>query len=149
MTPLFKELIAADIPSVAVLMQDFYAIDQYPFDTEKSIALFHQFLSDENLGKAWLISDGNEPIGYMILTFVFSFEYGGRIGFLDELFLCKKARGKGIGKTALRFVQEEALKLKLKIIYLELEGHNEKAQKLYLAHDFTQHHRNILKYIVK
>ena len=145
----FKEVSNADIDAITVLMQDFYAIDQYPFDLEKARCLFLQFLSDENLGKAWLICDEDEIVGYVILTFIFSFEYGGRMAFLDELYLSEKARGKGIGKKTLQFIQTEALKLKLKIIYLEVEGHNENAQKLYLAHDFVAHHRKILKYTVK
>nr|WP_294933980.1 GNAT family N-acetyltransferase [uncultured Flavobacterium sp.] len=149
MIAIFKGLSAADIEVITAMMQDFYAIDQYPFDTIKTKRLFHQFLSEEHLGKAWLIYSENEIVGYVILTFVFSFEYGGRIAFLDELYLIEKARGKGIGKETLRFIQAEALTLKLKIVYLEVEGHNENAQKLYLAHDFGVQHRKLMKYIVK
>ena len=85
----------------------------------------------------------------MILTFVFSFEYKGTIAFLDELYISSKARGKGIGKVALDFIHQEAISLSLKIIYLEVEGHNEIAQKLYLSKDFVIHNRNLMKLTVK
>lgn len=145
----FKSLTHSDISTIILLMQNFYAIDNYPIDTEKSKLLFKTFIENETLGKSWLIYHNNEVVGYVILTFIFSFEYGGTIAFLDELYLSEKARGKGIGKAALQFIQTEALKLKLKIIYLEVEEHNENAQKLYIAHDFAVHHRKLMKYIVK
>lgn len=34
----------------------------------------------------------------------------------------------------------------VKLVYLEVENHNEKAQKLYLANDFEIHNRKILKH---
>lgn len=145
----FKSTTASDIDTIVSLMQEFYAIDHYPIDPEKSKRLFKTFIENETLGKSWLIYHNNEVVGYVILTFVFSFEYGGTIAFLDELYLSKKARGKGIGKTTLQFIQTEALKLKLKVIYLEVEDHNENAQKLYIAHDFAVHHRKLMKYTVK
>jgi GNAT superfamily N-acetyltransferase len=110
--------------------------------------LFNQFLTDENLGKAWLILYQNDIVGYVILTYVFSFEYQGKIAFLDELYIRENARGKGIGKETIAFIQQEAPKLSLKIIYLELETHNDAAQKLYLANDFAIHKRKLLKYTV-
>lgn len=145
----FKSTTPSDINVIVSLMQDFYAIDHYPMDTEKSKLLFRTFIENETLGESWLIYHNNQIVGYVILTFVFSFEYGGTIAFLDELYLSETARGKGIGKAALQFIQTEALKLKLKVIYLEVENHNENAQKLYIAHDFAVHQRKLMKYIVK
>lgn len=145
----FKPLENSDIEIIISMMQEFYAIDGYPINTETSRKLFAEFLETENLGKAWLILSDNEVVGYIILTFIFSFEYKGRIAFLDELYLSEKARGKGIGTKAIDFIQAEALKLKLKLIYLEVENHNENAQKLYLASDFIFQNRKLMKYSVK
>lgn len=127
-------------------MSDFYAIDNYPIDIEVSKKLFQEFINNENLGKAWLILEDKEIVGYVILTFIFSFEYGGKIAFIDELYLKESARGKGIGNETIEFIKSESTKLSLKLLYLEVENHNEKAQKLYLAHDFAIHNRKLLKY---
>lgn len=127
-------------------MSDFYAIDNYPIDIEVSEKLFQEFIHNENLGKAWLILEDKEIVGYVILTFIFSFEYGGKIAFIDELYLKESARGKGIGNETIEFIKSESTKLSLKLLYLEVENHNEKAQKLYLAHDFAIHNRKLLKY---
>ena len=144
----YNPISISDIENIIQLMGEFYRIDNYPFDMKISRELFNQFLTDENLGKAWLISYQNDIVGYVILTYVFSFEYQGKIAFLDELYIRENARGKGIGKETIAFIQQEAPKLSLKIIYLELETHNDAAQKLYLANDFAIHKRKLLKYTV-
>ena len=144
----FKPLEIADIEIITQMMQDFYAIDNYPMDIEVTKNLFQEFISNEHLGKSWLIYSESEIVGYIILTFIFSFEYGGKIAFVDELFIKETARGKGIGKEAIQFIQREVPKLSLKLLYLEVEPHNENAQKLYLAHDFELHNRKLMKYKV-
>ena len=144
----FKPLEIADIEIITQMMQDFYAIDNYPMDVEVAKNLFQEFISNGHLGKSWLIYSENEIVGYIILTFIFSFEYGGKIAFVDELFIKETARGKGIGKGAIQFIQQEVPKLSLKLLYLEVEPHNENAQKLYLAHDFVIHNRKLMKYKV-
>ena len=144
----FKPLEIIDISTITQMMQDFYAIDNYPIDVEVAKNLFQEFISNEHLGKSWLMYSENEIVGYIILTFIFSFEYGGKIAFVDELFIKETARGKGIGKEAIQFIQREVPKLSLKLLYLEVEPHNENAQKLYLAHDFELHNRKLMKYKV-
>ena len=144
----FKPLEISDISIITQMTQDFYAIDNYPMDVEVAKTLFQEFISNEHLGKSWLIYSENEIVGYIILTFIFSFEYGGKIAFVDELFIKETARGKGFGKEAIQFIQQEVPKLSLKLLYLEVEPHNENAQKLYLAHDFELHNRKLMKYKV-
>ncbi|WP_343625217.1 GNAT family N-acetyltransferase [Flavobacterium lindanitolerans] len=145
----FRPIQTSDIDIVVPMMQEFYSIDNYPIDIAISKALFLEFIENPHLGKAWLIYSDEEIVGYIILTFVFSFEYKGTIAFLDELYISDKARGKGIGKKALDFIHQEALSLSLKIIYLEIENHNEIAQKLYLSKNFVVHNRSLMKLTLK
>lgn len=127
------------------MMKDFYAIDNYPIDIDVSKKLFQEFIANEKLGQVWLIYSNKNIVGYLILTYLFSFEYQGRIAFLDELYIKESSRGKGIGKQAINFIKEQAALTNVKLIYLELENHNENAQKLYLANDFEVHNRKLLK----
>lgn len=145
----FTPLKNSTIDIIVPMMQDFYAIDGYPIDSAISRILFEEFIANETLGRAWLIYFNDEIVGYVILTFVFSFEYKGTIAFLDELYLNENARGKGIGKQVVDFVHQQAIALSLKIIYLEVEGHNENAQKLYLSKDFVIHNRMLMKLVPK
>ncbi len=145
----FQILQENQIEDIVSMMQDFYAIDNYPIHIEESKQLFETFIANSDLGKAWLIFQEEEVVGYVILTFVFSFEYKGILAFLDELYIKKEFQGKGFGKQAVRFIQEESSQLNVKMLYLEIEEHNENAQKLYLAHDFEVHNRKILKHKLK
>ncbi|RQO31180.1 N-acetyltransferase [Taibaiella sp. KBW10] len=125
-------------------MEAFYAIDQYPIDPVRTQQMLHTFLQEETLGKAWLIMDNAEAIGYTILTFVWSFEYGGRIAFLDELYISDKARGKGAGGASVAFIKTQQKALDLKIIYLEIEPHNAPARTLYQKYGFLAHTRELM-----
>lgn len=144
----FSEIAAKHIDTVVQMMADFYAIDNYPCDVAVAKGLLTEFLENEALGKGWLILDGDRPVGYVILTFVFSFEYKGRIAFLDELFISPEARGKGFGKQAVDFIAAEAKKNSVKIIYLEVEHHNEAAKSLYLSKSYTLHNRGLMKLVL-
>jgi GNAT superfamily N-acetyltransferase len=141
----FKPLEKHNITIISELMVDFYAIDGYPIDIEKSQELLGQFIDNPALGMGWLIYLEEKVVGYLILTFVFSFEYQGKIAFLDELYVTEKARGKGIGSKAIGFIKDESHKLSLKLIYLEVEPHNKKAQNLYIANGFEMHNRKIMR----
>jgi len=142
----FQPLEKKDIDTVTPLMSEFYAIDHYPFDTTTAIDLFEEFLASDNLGKCWLLLWNQEVVGYLILTFVFSFEYQGKIAFLDELYIQPKAQGQGIGKSAVAFTKTQSEELGLKLLYLEVEEHNLSAQQLYLKSGFSIHPRKLMKH---
>lgn len=142
----FKSLKYEHTESIIQMMQEFYLIDNYPFDKEISRELINQFLLNEELGKAWLIYNDLEAVGYVILTFIFSFECKGKIAFIDEFYIKESSRGKGIGTTTLTFIKEQMNSLSLQLLYLEVEHHNTSAQKLYLANHFKVHNRNLLIY---
>ena len=142
----FKPLEESNIENIIKMMQVFYAIDNYPIDIEVSKKLFAEFIETENLGKAYLIYIDETIVGYFILTFVFSFEYKGRLAFLDELYISESMRGQGIGKQTIDFIKSISKKLHLKMMYLEIENHNFSAQNLYLKNDFDFHNRKIMKW---
>lgn len=141
----FKEIATEDIDAVLGMMQEFYAIDSYPFDRSLANNLLRTFIENRQFGRGWILFDQGRVTGYLIITFVFSFEYGGSIGFLDELYVRKEERGRGLGRAAVEFAKAEADKLSLKLLYLEVEPHNDAAQSLYIAAGFKVHSRGLMK----
>lgn len=139
-----RPCLETDVASVVEMMRDFYAIDAYPMDEKHSAEMLSEFITDEKHGGVWLITSDEKDIGYIILTTIFSFEYGGWIGFVDELYIKDGFRGRGIGKTAIGFIICEAKTRGLKLLYLEVEPHNESAKKLYLKNGFREHKRSLL-----
>ena len=125
-----------DLEALLTMMAEFNAIDQYPFDRELAKRNLLHFINDPALGRVWLIEEQGYAIGYIVLALGFSFEYGGRDAFIDELFVKKDHRGKGVGSQAIDFIIGNAKKLGVKAVHLEVEKHNERGNKLYLAKKF-------------
>lgn len=134
------------IDALMPMMKDFYAIDNYPFDTELTRKNFEIFINNSNLGQCFLLKDDSGIVGYMILNFLFSFEFGGMMCFLDELYVKPEAQGKKYGGKAVEFAQNFAKEKDLKMMFLEIENHNERAMHLYKKLGFEMHKRSIMTY---
>ncbi|MEM1135759.1 MAG: GNAT family N-acetyltransferase [Bacteroidota bacterium] len=133
-----------DIPEILDMMQAFYAIDHYSFDRKISEQNLNEFLANETLGRLWMILQDAKIVGYIVLTFGYSFEYGGRDAFIDEFYIKAGYRNKGIGKQTMGFIEEHAKKLGVKAIHLEVESHNEKGNRLYVKQDYQGNNRSLL-----
>lgn len=103
----------------------------YFFDEPVVRGALHKFLANPELGRAWVFCDGEILVGYIVLTFGYSFEFHGRDSFIDELYLQPRYRGQGIGRRAMQFVEERARELGVNAIHLEVDDGNEPAEELY------------------
>ncbi|MDZ7367696.1 MAG: GNAT family N-acetyltransferase [candidate division KSB1 bacterium] len=103
-----------------------------------------KILQDHSLGRVWLIQDGDEAIGYVVLTPGYSLEYHGRDAFVDEICIRQSHRGKGIGKQIIQFVEEACRDLDVRTLHLEVERANTKAQAFYHKVGFEDHDRYLL-----
>jgi len=140
----FKKITEADIDIAVKLMTDFYAIDGYPINPATTTQNFKTFINNPSLGQCFFIMHHNQVAGYVLINFLFSFEFGGQIAFLDELYIAPAFQGNGLGKHAVKFVQDLAQEIDLKILFLEVELHNERAIELYKKLQFTPHHRDLM-----
>ncbi|WP_312765909.1 GNAT family N-acetyltransferase [Epilithonimonas sp.] len=134
----------SDISKLSQMMKDFYSIDLYPFDEIKTKDNFDKFINNENYGNCFKIVFEGEIAGYIILAKYFSFEFGGEILFLDELFVKPEFQGKSLGKKALEFVKNYSIENNFKVVLLEIENHNERAKKLYEHYGFQNHKRSLM-----
>lgn len=134
----------SDIPQLSQMMRDFYAIDLYPFDEKLTVANFQKFMSEEKYGACFKIISEGSIAGYTILLRTFSFEFGGEILFLDELYVKPEFQGKALGKKALEFVKRYSVENQFKAVLLEIENHNERARKLYEQYGFQHHKRSVM-----
>lgn len=134
----------ADIGEVLEMMEAFYAIDAYPFSKDITEKNLFAFLNDLNLGRLWMVEFQQKTIGYVVLTFGYSFEFKGRDAFLDELFLKENFRSQGFGSQVVDFVLAQAASLGIQAVHLEAEKHNTKGKKLYKKKGFIPHKRILM-----
>jgi ribosomal protein S18 acetylase RimI-like enzyme len=100
-------------------------------------------LADPTLGRIWLLVKGGTDVGYAVLAFGYSLEFGGRDGFVDELYVVPGQRGAGVGREALARIELEARRLELVALHLEVKRTNDRAIRIYEAHGFenrASHH---------
>ena len=119
------------------------------FDETTVRAALTKFLTDPALGQAWLIYDDDAPIGYAVLTLGYSLEYHGRDAFIDELYIAAGYRGRGIRRWVMQFVEDEAFKLGVHALHLEVEQANLRAQALYHKLGYEDHKRYLLTKWIK
>jgi ribosomal protein S18 acetylase RimI-like enzyme len=90
-----------------------------------------RLLQDPALGRAWLIEPGGETAGYIVICFSFSLEFRGRDGFVDELYIHPRFRGRGLGRAALVHAAEEARGMGVRALHLEVARGDPRLVRLY------------------
>ena len=113
----------------------------YYFDEPVVREVLRKFLASPDLGQAWVFLDRETPVGYIVLTFGYSFEFHGRDSFIDELYIEPQYRRKGIGRRAMQFVEERARELGVNAIHLEVDQGNDAAAELYRRAGYDDHSR--------
>jgi GNAT superfamily N-acetyltransferase len=113
------------------------------FDDTRVLHDLQTLLLNPSYGLAWLICDGEEPVGYLLLCFDYSLEYGGKGAWIDEFFVDRAHRGQGLGAEALRLAGDIARNAGAHVLHLEVNRGNP-AIDLYRRHGFVDHERYLL-----
>ena len=135
--PRYREAGPSDVEALLPLLRGFYAESGFAWDPGVTAAL-GSLLADGSLGRVYLVETGSGPVGYVAICFGFSLEFRGRDAFVDELYVAPEHRGRGYGRRALRFAVDEARRLEVRALHLEVAGHNERAKRLYRSLGFAK-----------
>lgn len=95
-------------------------------------------------GITYLIGPARAPIGYVIVTFGWSVEFGGMDAFIDEIYLRRAVRGRGIASEVLISLPKALAGAGVKGLHLEVDRENESAQRLYARAGFVSRERYML-----
>ncbi len=87
-------------------------------------------------GTAYLIGPPKAPIGYIVVTFGWSVEFGGLDGFIDEFYVRPGVRGRGIATEVLLALPRALANAGLRALHLEVEIDNHSARNLYAKAGF-------------
>ena len=137
--PSFRLASENDASVLLEMMREYYAYDGHAFDPDRGRVALLAFLREPSFGRAWLICDGSTPAGYIVLTLGYSLEYLGRAAFIDEFYLRENYRGKGWGKIALAFAEDQARSLEVRSIHLEVVRQNAGAKEVYRKSGYADH----------
>jgi len=144
MQPQFRVAGEADVPTLLQFMREYYAFDGHAFDEPKASVALLTFLREPSYGTAWLICDGESPVGYVVLTLGYSLEFLGRDAFIDELYLLESHRSRGWGRKTMEFVEDYARSLGVRSIHLEVVRANQNALEVYRKLGFRDHEHHLM-----
>ncbi len=144
MQPLLRLATDADADLLLEMMQEYYRFDGHAFDKPKAQSALLNFLRDPSFGRAWLICEQQTPVGYVVLTFGYSLEFLGRDAFLDEFYLRESHRGRGWGRQALDYVEEQARNFEIRSIHLEVVQENGFAKEFYRRRGYLDHRHSLM-----
>lgn len=137
--PSFRVAAEADGEQLLQFMRDYYAFDGHGFDEAKARVALTALLRNEGLGRAWMILDGETPVGYVVICFGYSLEWLGRDAFVDEIYLLESFRGRGWGTRTMAFVENEARALGVRALHLGVVEGNARAIHVYRKVGFQEH----------
>lgn len=120
-----------DIVALASLMIDFYAEANFALPQEAAERTFRALQGSPDLGQVWLIESGGQPAGFVVLTVAFSMEFGGLRGFVDDLFVSKAFRRRGLAALAVAAVKAEAAGRGVRALLVETGPDNGEALSVY------------------
>ena len=138
----------ADAARLAVLMQEFYAGEGLSYGPSAADALA-ALLAQPAFGHAWLFESAESDAGYMVLTWGYSLEFGGRFGLIDELYVRPANRTEGLGGRALRAAASACREAGAAALRLEVDHDNQAAARLYRRAGFQAHPRSIMTVLME
>ena len=139
MEPQFLPAEISDLDAIVTMMRDLYASDGLSFPEHGPRAL-EQLLTHREYGHCEIVTDSKVHVGYFVLGFGFSLEFGGRDAFLDELYIARSARNQGLGRAAVARAVKICKEAQIHALHLEANSKNMAAQRLYRGAGFTPRH---------
>lgn len=104
--------------------------DGHAFGSENRSAL-EDLLARPDWGSVFVVESGHCTIGYAVVCYGYSIEFGGRDAILDEWFIEPAERGAGCGSAVLAQLEAFCRAEGIVALHLEVMDTNARAQMLY------------------
>ncbi|SHH78800.1 GNAT family N-acetyltransferase [Marivita hallyeonensis] len=82
-------------------------------------------------GAVWLIGPRRAPVGYVVVSFGWSVEYGGMDAIVDELYIRTAVRKRGMGSEAINALARALKDGGIRALHLEADQDNQTLVKFY------------------
>ncbi|HIW83291.1 MAG TPA: GNAT family N-acetyltransferase [Candidatus Dorea gallistercoris] len=121
------------------LSGEFYDSDAvlHPIPVSYREETWKEMMRSDDFVKGYILEKDGVAAGYGLTSYTFSQEAGGRVAWLEELYIRPEYRCHGLGKEFFRYV-DERIAPAVKRLRLEIEPDNLRAKKLYLAMGYEE-----------
>lgn len=133
----FGPMTDSDVPDLEAMVMALYREDptgqkMTPRKIGRTVA---ELCSRPERGRITIMRVGDTVVGYALVIYFWSNEYGGNVAHVDELYVRPRWRGRGIGAACIEHAAGTGGK-KLKGMRLEVTPANERAFAFYSRHGF-------------
>jgi ribosomal protein S18 acetylase RimI-like enzyme len=97
-----------------------------------------EFLACAAYGRGWLAMHADVAVGYLLCAFVYSFEHGGLMAEVDELFVKSDYRRQGLGQALLAAARTQLAAGGCSALQMQVADDNPDAQDFYARLGFRQ-----------
>ena len=132
---------AADREALIALLLAQLREHEIPLSDTGAARAIDGVLHQPELGRLLIATFEGKPIGLAALSFIWTYEYGGRAAWLDELYVEPAHRGHGIGRLLLQAAYRVATDSGAVAMDLEVEASHRRVERLYEREGFVRLHR--------
>ncbi|MEK0163105.1 GNAT family N-acetyltransferase [Phaeobacter sp. JH20_36] len=133
-----------DLTRVLDLVAAFHGEMGIASDEPHRRAAIEPLLNGLPYGAVYLIGPTRAPVGYIVVTFSWSVEFGGMDGSIDELFIRPPVRGRGIATEVLFSLPRTLAEAGIKALHLDVDRNNAPARGLYARARFEPRDTHML-----
>lgn len=120
-----------DLPKLLPLVAAFHEHQGFGTSPEHQHNAVLPLLEGSPHGAIWLIGPRRAPVGYVVVSFGWSIEYGGMDAIVDELFVRSAVRKRGMGSDALNGLAKALKDGGIKALHLETDQGDETLKRFY------------------
>ena len=121
------------LPLMLTLVSEFCVTDQHTFDPDRVTRALVPLLEDDAHGVVY-VADNEQ--GYVVITWGYSLESGGREALIDEIYL--RRRGQGLGSKVMDALFDDMAARGVVKMFLETETHNRRARRFCARQGFVE-----------
>ncbi len=132
-----RKLFNGDRELFIALVREFYRSEAviHAIPEESIEATFCELMRSDEYAECFILELGGNAAGYALIAKTFSQEAGGKVAWIEELYVRPEFRGMGLGSAFLR--EFENLSKDVKRLRLEIEPANARAEELYKRCGFS------------
>lgn len=120
MEPVVRLATQEDLDGLLDCARAFHKEDGHPLSAAREAALTALLDTNSPHGRVLVLDAGGEIVGYGVLCFGYSVEFGGRDAFLDDLYVAPALRAKGRGRRMIERLADLARQEGCHALHLEV-----------------------------
>ena len=125
-----------DLEVLIPLMREFSEEVLAPLSLSHIRQALEPLLNEPVIGDVWVAED-DEIVGYLVITWGWGIESGGKEALIDEIFVSPDYRNQGLASALVTASLDRARDLGTKAVFLETEVDNPNSRTLYERLGFT------------